>query len=373
MALLILGAIYVGISVQRPGSETDTSRRALETAAEDGLIVLAGMREPRGNLLDLMIAEAFDCAMGENPSPTGCSGTRPSNLSLRLDGYLPQGAAHAIAIDNGLNSRTLYATSTPSGERVSTARAFTPDWNLTFVAVDLSCHASDMDVNVTLVPIWHAQLAEPTSARATAGAAVATAAETHTTGLWNATLPPTAIGQPVRADIEAPRAHYDGTASTHACALGTSGWAARGALNQSAATVAGPDAAPLIPLGKTLTVHYDFTPFAAIPGATLERIEAIVYAPVTARPHAEDAFVIAHTLDAGTTWSGEATWTVPRESLFGIHPIVVQAHVTLPGDLGDVALEARLVTLATFALPNGLVPFDPPYRAILETWQPDWR
>lgn len=354
----------------------EPQRRSLQVAADDSLVVLAGI--DGGSALQTGLAEALDCAIGAAPSPTGCMRDgRPTNLSLRFDGYLPTGIQHRVGLDNGHATRELYATGVPSGERVASALAFTPTWDMGFLLVDLSCHDPTMDVNVSLLPLWHADAA-PTPSRVAVAAGAALEAEAvavPSSGLWNATLPPAAIGEAVSSRITAARGDYLGTASTASCDLGPQGWLLRDALNQSAAAAIGTGPAGVVPLGRDAAVAYDFASIPhLVPGATLLGVEVRVHAPLTARPQAADAFLHASPpLEAGADWAGVATWTADPASFFGTHPVVVAALLSVPGPNGDVEVEARLLTTLTVALPGGIVPLDPPYRFVLEAWQPEWR
>jgi hypothetical protein len=374
VALILLGAVYATSSLRSPETQPENGRRATQTAAEDALVVLAGLREPRGNLLSLGLAQSYDCRDGASPSATGCYAGKPSDLTRRLDGYLPMGSAYALSLDNGLGSDELVRTGEARGERVSASHAIIPDWNLTLVVVDLSCHGPDMDVNATLVPLWHGQSASAQRVNATASGTNATAVGSFTAGMWHATLPPTVIGSPVRADVDAPRGTYGGAASTASCDLGASGWKLRDALNQSRVLATDADDGDAsIPIGGRLSIAHDFAAIAAlVPGATLHGVEARIHRPLTAQPDEPDAYVVADRVDLGSGWTGTHGWTVPRESLFGVHPVVVHATVTVPGATTDVTLDVRLVATPSFALPNGVVPIDPPYRVVLEAFLPEW-
>lgn len=375
VAMIILGAIYATSSLRSPETTPETGRRAIQTSAEDALVVLAGLRETRGSVLDIELAAAYDCRDGASPSTTGCQDETPSNLSLRLAGYLPVGAAYSFGLDNGVEIDELFAYDVAGGERVSASSAIVPDWNMTFVMVDLSCHESDMDVTSTLVPIWHGQAAQVTSAGVIYDEKEVAATAGATSGTWTAVAPPDAIGQDIAADFVSTSGTLNGTAATSSCDLGGLGWAIRDGLNLSVATALdAEDGSTSVAVGGTVGFAYDFGPIQTLaPGASITDVDVTIYRPLTARPHAPDAYVEAASVDLDAAWSGTGSWDVPRSSLFGTHPVVTRATLSVPDSMGGTtSVEARMLSLVTFALPNGIVPLDTPYRVVLEAWLPDW-
>lgn len=374
VALILLGAIYAAMATTQPATENPVSRRELETTASDALIVLDGLRESRGRVLDVSMAEALDCAYGQKPPADLCDGTRPGNLSYRLEGYLPVGAGYALAIDNGIEARTLHAAIGAGGERVSVSHAFTPQWNFTFLATDFSCYEPTMRVNATMVPLRHGDTPAPRFIDAEAGGSTTNATASPLAGLWNASLPPESIGETVHARVNASRGTYAGTTATASCDLGGNGWDLRDGLNLSRAAMLGPSATPVVPIGKSAILSYDFQPILGhVPDATLRSVTATIYDPAPGRTGVADSYIVTEQLDLGTAWSGTTTWTPPLNSLFGHHPVLVTATLEVPDGAGGVTeVEARLTTLTTVALPSGVTPLDPPYRAVLEVWMPDW-
>lgn len=373
VAMILLAAVYAGVALQEPATAPTTPRRELALAASDALVVLDGLREPRGRVLDVSLTEALDCIAGTTPPATLCDGTRPNNLSARLDGYLPQGARYSLSLDNGAEVRHLFGAGTTPGERVSASRAFTPDWNMTFVMTDLSCHDPGMDVNVTLVPIWHGDTPAPRFIDAVSGASVVNATADSGGRAWNATLPPSTIGEQVHSRVNATRGTLAGSTASASCALGASGWALRGGLNLSTVGVQGPLGDAVVPAGGTLGMAYDFSAILlAIPTATLHEVTATVYEPIAPRPEVADSRVVAGVVPMGASWAGLGEWAVPRSSIYGVHPVAFQANLTVPGASGDIDMSVRLVTTTTIALTSGIVPVDPPYRAVLQVWLPDW-
>lgn len=374
VALILLGAIYAAMATTQPATENPISRRELETTASDALIVLDGLREPRGRVLDVSIAEALDCAYGQKPSATFCAGARPGNLSYRMEGYLPTGAGYALAIDNGIESRSLHSAIGAGGERVSVSHAFTPQWNFTFLATDFSCYEPEMRVNVSLVPLRHGDTPTPRFIDAEAAGAKTNATASPLAGMWNASLPPEAIGESVLARVNASRGTYAGTTATSACDLGERGWDLRDGLNRSRAAALGPSGTPVVPIGSSATLTYDFEFITLyVPDATLRSVNATIYDPVPGRTGVADAYVVTDRIDLGEQWMGTTTWTPPLNSFFGHHPVLVTALLEVPnGAGGTTEVEIRLTTLVTVALASGITPLDPPYRAILEVWMPDW-
>lgn len=374
VALILLAAIYTTMNMTQATTDSTVSRRELQTMASDALIVLAGLRESRGPILDVSMAEAMDCRSGQNPPPDLCDGTRPNNLSYRLEGYLPEGAGYSIALDNGVEVRTLHTKTGTGGERVSASYAFTPDWNFTFLSTDLSCHEADMSVNVTLIPMRNGDSPDPRYIDAEAAGVTTNATASPTAGLWNATLEPSAIGETLHARVNASRGAYEGSTQSAACDLGGAGWTLRDALNLSVGTALSANGLATAPLGEDVTFVHDFRAVEQlVPNATLVSVDATLYEPIPGRQGVPDAYIVADTIALGSDWSGTSTWTMPQDSLYGHHPVLLSAHLEVPNSSGGTTmLEARIVTLLTVALPSGVVPIEPPYRAVLEVWMPDW-
>ncbi len=369
-ALIMLSAVYA-VTILRddavnPGSN---ARTGMAMAARDALVVLSGLSEDRGDLLSVYLAETFECAQGANPSATLCEGGRPSNFTHRLESYLAAGTAYRISIENGLEPRALYATWEPGGERVSAERLFAPDWNVTFVTTDISCHDVKLSVNVTAVSIWHGEPADVQSMNVEwSGGSVAGVASPQP-HLWNATLPAAAIGSDLHARVVATEGPMAGTAGSALCDLAPRSWDLRRGLNMS--HVSAPSVAPI---GREAVLTYDFSAIKTkVSDAKIMAVKAIIYEPVPGRPEVAGAFVVAGTVDLPTAWTGTSSWRVPADSLFGMHPVVFVASLDIPTAAGKALIDVRLVTTTQVALPSGIVPIETPYRAVLEAWLPDWR
>lgn len=376
VALILLGAIFMALGSSQPATDPTGGKREFETMAQDALVVMYGLKEPRGRVLDVSLAETMDCAAGENPPASLCVGSRPNNLSHRIEGYLPPGAGYSIALDNGVDARTLYASGPRTGERLSAYHTFNPDWNLTFTTTDLSCHDPTMKVNVSLAPISRGQTPPIRSIQAEADGVAFAASDLDTPrGVWNATLPVDHVGSTIRGVAENARGSFFGTAGSDVCTLGASGWLLRDGLNQSTAWAGLDDANDVVPVGKQLQVGYDFeSVLDHVPGASVTYQRATIYEPVPGRTGEPGGFVIAQTLDlvSDAEATGGGSWSVPTSSLFGVHPVVVRVGFEVPVGVDVVEVELRMLRIVEFAHPSGIVPIEAPYRAVLEVWLPDW-
>lgn len=366
LALILMSAAYAVTTMREPATEPERPRANLERLAHDALVVLDGLEDERGPLLGLYLVEAMQCA-SDAPPATGCEGARSENLSVKLDNYLPRGAGYAIALDNGVAPRDIYRSVLPASETVSSDLAFAPDWNLTFVLPELSCYEPGMDANVTLAPLRNGAHASLPSARANWTAAEAVAVAAHAPHVWNATLPgalrPAAAT--VLANVSAPGlASYAGAAAYGACALGGHGPAIVAALR---ATPLAP-ASSVAPLGSSVSLSADLAAFYALPGVTVEGADITVYEPLPGHGLDPGTYVPAASFALPAGAETGATWEVPERSLYGVHPVVLGVRLAV----GAETVEARQLAFVSVALPSGVVPHDPPYRAVLQAWFPEW-
>lgn len=366
VALIILGAAYSVVTLRAAGGSHDKSRVNLGKLASDSLTVLGGLEDANGTLLDQAITGQFHCARDPVPSPTSCSAGRGDLLTEKLDHYLPAGTGYAVSLGNGVRAQELYRTGHPMGESVAADLSFTPGWNMTFVVTELSCYDASQAVNATLLTLAHARSVNATRAYAQAEGVNATTSLAGA-GRWNATWP--AATRPAAATLVAnatakAAGSLPGLTAWGSCALGAAGDATVAALRQDALVL--PASAPL---GAPATLGANLDHLAALPGATLVGANLTLYEPIPGRPGEPDTWIPAAVLDLGAGSAPRATWTPPDEALFGAHPVVLRAAMRA----GSVSYEARLVGLLPVALPNGIVPSDPPYRAQLQAWLPEWR
>lgn len=366
LALILLSAAWTVTTMREPAVEPERPRANLERLAHDALVVLDGLKEERGSLLDLYLVEAMQCASSAPPSD-GCEGARSTNLSMKLDNYLPRGAGYAIAIDNGVEPRDIYRSVLPAAETVSTDLAYAPSWNLTFLATELSCYESGMDVNVSLAPLRNGAHASATAVRANWSAANVSAVASHVAGVWNATLPGSTrpAATVVAANVTASGSTtYRGATSYASCDLAGAGPAIVSALRATSFEASTPTA----PLGSRVTFSADLSDLLAVLGATVGTAEIVVYEPLPAHGLDPDSYVPAASLPLPVAAATEAEWDVSEESLFGVHPVVMTVQL----QVGAQTVEARKLGFVSVALPSGVVPHDPPYRAVLQAWFPEW-
>lgn len=368
LTLILLGAAYSVTALRDTGAATVQPREKLEALTNDALIVLDGLREDRGRLMDVYLAEAIHCASATTAAVEGgsCDGVRGANISLKFETYLPDGAGYAYGIGNGIAQRILYRAYLPEGETVTSSRAIVPDWNLTFLAADLSCYEAGMLPAVEAVPIWHARAATPADLNVTVDGVNATASK-DVDGVWRATFAnATPSAGVIHADANATDATYPGATAYGTCDLGGDGPALREAWGS--ATFA--PAAATAGAGGTASIAYDVGSLAGVAGATVEWVNVSVFAPVPPHETAADAYArVAHAMTA-LDHAGSYEWNVPPDTLFGLHPLLLTASVKTAN--GGV-VELHRVGLIDVALPTGEVPIDPPYRVFLQAWFPDWR
>lgn len=365
VAMIILAAAYSVVSLRDAGPQNEKPRASLEKVTRDSLTVLAGLADANGTLLDQAWTEQYHCARDAAPS-SACQGGRAPNLTEKVDNYLPAGAAYAVLLDNGIHARTIYRSNTPVGESVSATYAYVPNWNLTFAATELSCYDPGMDVVSKLLPLSHGAVANASRVNASVGAVNATATSA-TGGAWNATL--AAATRPASGTLVANATVRNG--GTHpgltayaSCAIGAAtGNATLAAWRNDSMTLPAS-----IAIGTTGTLSADLSRIAAVAGVTLVSSNLTIYDALPPRPGEADTYVAAQVIDLPAGTAPSATWTPPDDSLLGVHPVVLRAKITI----GATTLEARKVGTFSVALPGGVVPVDPPYRAVLQTWLPEW-
>lgn len=367
LALILLGAAYSVTKLRETSLENAKPRANLERVARDSMVVLAGLQDDRGPLLGLYLDEAYHCRADPVPSATSCQDGRSANLTLKIESYLPPGAGYAIALDNGIAPRDIYRSVLAPGETVSAQHTFVPQWNMTFLATDLSCYEAGMSANATLLPLDNGRVANVTFRNLTAAAANFTAEPSTTAGHWNVTLP--AATRPATGTLTSNLTGRDG-ALPGATKLATCNLGGAGPLLVSAIreTTFGP-ATPTVGVGQAVAFEADLATLFSVPGATLVSANVTVYEPIPARAGEADTWAPAAVLPLALSGTSSATWSTGESELFGIHPAVLTVKV----DVGGVTVEARRVSQVAVALPTGEVPIDPPYRAILQAWFPDWR
>lgn len=369
LSLILLGAAHSVATLRSERADTERPRASLERTARDAMTILSGLEDQNGTLLDAYLTEAFHCALDEIPSATSCEGRRSANLSLKIHYYLPPGAGYAIGLDNGIATRDVYRSVVPAGETVTATFAYTPRWNLTFLMPELSCYETGMAVNLTGLPLRNGNLATLTSFSVNASSGkLADAVPAHLSGAWNATLP--AATRPSAGVIDAVATgragHFPGGFTLGSCTLGGLGDTIVDALRQTTL-----DATPAtVPAGTSVSFAADLSPLSALPGLTILASNVTIYEPLPLRGTEPDTYVPLKVLDLSGAEDGPVAWTVPEESLLGVHPVVLKARVRTA--LGH-EVEVRLVDIVTVALPGGTVPIDPPYRATLQVWFTDWR
>jgi hypothetical protein len=372
VTLVLLGGAYTVFSMREPSTDTSRSRTSVEATSQDAMTVLAGITDARGSLLDIGVSDSIHCQEDSAPSPTLCYGNTSSNLSLRITGYLPEGAGWALVLDNGYVPRDLYRSPVPGAEVVSSATSFVPDWNLTFATPELSCYEATQDVNVTLLAIRHGALANLSalSINASLGGPWNGTRSYSLASAWNATLPAAvrSASDNVTVNATGKRGTYPGQTAYAACNLGGQGASIVSALRSSTFSLTN------APVNGSATLTANLAPLASLTGVTLLSSNATVYEPLPPLPNASDAYAPAAVIALGATATPTATWTVAPTSLYGVHPVVLRAllNVTLPNG-SAASVEARLVGTMTVTLPSGTVPIETPYRAELQVWLPDWR
>lgn len=372
IAFILMGGAYAVVAMRGPTVEPERPRQNLGRLAHDALVVLDGIEEERGTLLDLYLVEAMQCASVAPPSD-GCDGRRSRNLSVKLDNYLPRGAGYGVALDNGVAPRDIYRSVLPAAETIAADLPYAPTWNLTFVLPELSCYEPGMDVNVTLAPLWraaHAKQTAATSVRADYGASQVNATPGHSSGTWNATLP--AATRPAAASVVANvtghRDPFPGAAAYASCDLGGDGPALVAALRATPFSLSHVTA----PLGARVSFEADVAALAATPDITVTGASITVYDPLPPHGSAPDTYTPAATLEIApadlAAGVARAAWEIPESSLYGVHPVVLTFRLDTDGN----SVEARRLGFVTVALPSGIVPIDPPYRAVLQAWFPEW-
>lgn len=365
ISLILLGAAYGVQTMQstRP-TEHERPRQQLTKVATDALIVMDGLDDGNGTLLDMYLAEAYHCAVAPSPVVTDCDAHRPRNFSFRMESYLPTGAGFQLSLGNGVTDRVLYTSPLPRGEAVAASLSYTPTWNFTFVTPELSCYEPGMDVNLTLIPVLRARTSNATWANVTVGATETAGVAAHTANWYNVTLP--ALTRPASGEVRANvtgRAYFDGATSYGACALGGLGSTVVAALREA---TFGP-AQATAPLGTDVAFSADLAGLDAIPGVSIASADVSLYDPIPARSPANSYTRTASIETTGST-TRSAAWRVPSDALYGTHVAVLEVAL----DVGGLDVVAYKVALVDVALPSGHVPIDPPYRAVLQAWFPEW-
>lgn len=376
VTLILLGGAFAVIQFRLPSSPREHARASIEDVASDALVILDGLHDANGTVLEASLAEALHCEW--DPAATSsCYGGRGRNLSFKLDSYLPEGAAYMIGLSNGAATHELWRDHAPMGEAIDTRVAIAPVWNLTFAITSLSCAQPGASLNATLVPILGGNLSKATSVKANLSNDVLVPADaTPRYGLWNVTLPGATKPDAgtLRANTTAKGATFPGTAAYGSCALEGLTPTLQTALEAARLHVAGPSGAAIAPVTGVAAFTADLSALAAVPGATLLDRNVSIYAPLPMRTGEADGFARYAVVPLPSGAAPSATWTVPADSLYGAYPVVLRQKVqlTLPST-AVVELEARVVGILEVALPTGTVPVAPPYAAVLQVWFPDWR
>ena len=368
VTLVLLGAAYAVITLKMPATESDRTRDRLDKLATDTLVVLAGLNETRGTALDLGITESLHCLADANAPGVACLGSKGANLSFRLDSYLPEGTGYALSLDNGAGSRSLFSTAVPAGEAVSSSYTFVPDWNMTFVATELSCYESGMGVNATLLGLRHGAVANLSYGNVTNGTGAAFSGQkSSNAGWWNVTIP--AAGRPATdrlvANVTGKRGTYSGSTAFGSCDLAGKGPLIRNATGNATVRVLATNAT--VPIGRSVDVQVDLTPLSALAGVTLSSMNLTIYEPISPRDWT-DGYAVAAVLPIAAPASA-VTWTAAPDALYGAHPAIVRALLLV----GGVPVEARIPTTIVVGLPSGAQPIEPAYTATIQAWFPDWR
>lgn len=364
ISLILLGAAYGVQTLQGTrATEQERPRQQLTKLATDALVLLEGL-DLNGSLLDVYVAEAHHCARDTSPAATDCDIRRPRNLSFRLDSYLPTGAGYQVSLGNGVGDRILYTSPYPRGEAVATSLTYTPSWNHTFVAPELSCYEAGMDVNVSMLPLLRGRTTNATWANVTVGATEWSGIAAHAPRWWNVTLP--AATRPVSGTIEANvtgRAWLNGSTTYASCSMGGIGSSIVTAMRQASFA----PTATSVPLGQEVGFTADLVALGALPGVSIASVNVSLYEPLPPRV-APNTWSRAAVLDTSGTTTRTATWEVPSDSLYGTHVAVMSIAL----DVGATRVVAHKLTTVDVALPSGHVPIDPPYRAVLQAWFPEW-
>lgn len=382
LSLILLGAAYHVATLQADSIENDRPRAHLETVARDAMIVLGGLEDGNGSLLDQYLLEAYHCAAaavrasaagGATDDAAGqCDGRRSANLTLRLESYLPPGTGHAFGLDNGVEARDIYRSTLPAGETVSATHTFTPQWNLTFLLPEMSCYEEGMEANLTAIPLRRGALATLTGfALEEPGRERIGESRPHQgRPFWNATLDTGMLpaGGLVAVDAEGRGGTFRGGAVLGACDMGGVGPTLVEVLRDGTLQVD----PPVAPIGSRVTFSADVARLLELPGVTLVDANVTVYDPLPGLAGQDDTYLAAAVLaqSEGDPLKGRWTWDVPPGALYGVHPVVLKAALKLPT---QAVVEVRLVDVLTVAMPDGTVPIDPPYRAVLQVWFSDWR
>ena len=388
MGLILLGAAYAVGSLQGSSLEAVRPQHELERLVGDALTVLDGLEDNGTSLLDLYFAEALHCARDAVRSTYACDGTRSRNLSLKLDSYLPVGAGYAVGLGNGGAVREIYRSPLPQGEALSTSRSIGLEWNLTFVVSDLDCYEAGTPVDLTLFPIDRGNLTWARWGNVTLGASEVAGQASHTPRwwdlkrAWNVTYPYAPPAGPgnvttVVANVTA-NATLPGATSYRSCALGGAGPALHAAIEATPFSAS----AIRVPVAGSVTFVTDLAAIA--PHATILGANVTIYEPAPPRGEEPDTWLVSGVVPlvgAGTSRSG--TWEVPSDALYGLHPAVLRVHAMV----GTTNVELRRAILVGVTLPDLplelcreevagedvlCMPEDPPYRATLQAWLPDW-
>lgn len=365
VSMILLGAAYAVQSLQGTSLEQERPQNELERLVRDALVVLEGLDDGNGtSLLDLSLAEALHCAEDASPSTTDCDGGRSRNMSIKLESYLPRGAGYAFGIANGVTHRDIYRSPQPMGEAVSTSITISPQWNTTFVATDFSCYPSGVDIQATLVPIDQAHVAWSRWGNLTVGTTEHAGVEASTPRWWSATI------TGARPAAGTTFANVTGNASLE----GGTTWAFCGHnglttdIRTALAAVAFGPSATKVPLGGSVTLSADLAPLLALPGLTVNHANVTLYEPLPIRNATADTWIVTSEVALAGDSLRSAIWAPPEETLYGAHPALLRVNLTA----GSASFEVRRITLVDVALPSGEVPFEPPYRATLQAWLPDW-
>lgn len=389
-ALLLSIAAYLALA-PRPGQSDDVLNSQTEDLAQDALQVLAGRPASSPTYESALHEYVTQAILGD-----------PSSISNYLERTLPEGADWGVYLDNGEDLEVIAETGTPTGEVVSKDIVFYPDWNyaLVFASMDRQPGASVSSVctpppivictptgtavgsmRLKVVPVKHTYID-----RTAAGSVTFDNGKSFplTTGsdyvLSTAAIVPESPS--VANGFDVPYTITDEASYATSITAATAGSVVHYGVNttlpyasvspivyhvhptyvvdstlqtfldaQPRATAVKTSYKP----GQTATVSYDFAGLPLSPGWSVQSRDVVVYGPVLGNQ------IKTESLPA---LSGEWTWSLPRNLLYGTYTIEVRIGLVN----GGLVQTVHDVT-AFDVLRRGVdEPVPPVYRAVVAVW-----
>ena len=154
VAVMLLGGVAFVVTFDAPSNPNAPSTARLEKETASGLDLLNALTTdaPKygNNTLVKLIAEALQ--------------GNPSNLTTKLNQYLPPGAHYSVYLTTGYGDRlTVYDGGVPPGQAISVIRPLDPKWSYVFLATDVNKYdaTTKTAMEIFAIPVLNGNVVDP--------------------------------------------------------------------------------------------------------------------------------------------------------------------------------------------------------------------